>query len=140
MPPLTNSSSTSASAPSRLQYAAERARLMFGSCRSGEANDPATYVAAVTAVLAEFEEAVIFRVTDPVRGLPRKIGWLPQIKEVAEECEHMARVVKGERIIAERKKDGFRWIEDKGGGRLGFYNDRGEKYGEPRRIERRGKG
>ncbi len=107
---------------------------MFGSYRSGEANDPVTYVAAITAVLAEFEEAVIFRVTDPVHGLPRKIGWLPQIKEVAEECEHMARVVKGERIIAECEKAGFRWIDDELSGRHGYYNDRGDKYVEPRRI------
>lgn len=107
---------------------------MFGSYRSGEANDPATYVVAITRVLAEFEEAVIFRVTDPVGGLPRKIGWLPQIKEVAEECERVAMVLKGERLIAEREKAGFRWIDDKLSGRRGFYNDRGDKHGEPRRI------
>lgn len=124
----------------RLEYAAERARLLMGAYRKGEAQDPDTYVTAIGAVLADFDEEVIRRVTDPVRGLPRKIGWLPQIKEVAEECERIARVVKGERLIAERETAGFRWIDDRANSRLGFYNDRGDKYGEPLCIERRVKG
>jgi hypothetical protein len=33
-------------------YAAERARLLLGCYRTGDANDPETYVAAITAILS----------------------------------------------------------------------------------------
>lgn len=68
-------------------YAAERAKLLLGCYRTGEANDPATYVAAVTVVLARYPEDVITTVTHPATGLPKKINWLPTIKEVSDACE-----------------------------------------------------
>src|SRR4051812_40675540 len=40
-------------------YAAERAKLLLGCYRTGEANDPQTYVAAITAVLSRFPEEVM---------------------------------------------------------------------------------
>lgn len=68
-------------------YAAERARLLLGCYRTGEANDPETYVAAITAVLSRYPEQVITSVTHPVSGLPSSIKWLPSVTEVREECE-----------------------------------------------------
>lgn len=68
-------------------YAAERAKLLLGCYRTGEANDPVTYVAAITAVLARYPEHVITTVTHPATGLPKKSSWLPTIKEVFDACE-----------------------------------------------------
>lgn len=62
---------------------------MFGCYRKGEANDPDTYVAAITAVLAEYDVETIKHVTDPRTGLPRKTNWLPTIPELDHACcEH----------------------------------------------------
>lgn len=69
------------------QYAAERARLMFGCYRRGDANDPDTYVAAITAMLSSYPEDVIKDVTHPVSGLPGRITYLPSVAEVRQECE-----------------------------------------------------
>lgn len=69
------------------RYAAERARLLLGCYRTGEANDPETYVAAVTATLAHFPEDVVTKVTHPIFGLPKEKSWLPTVKEVHEACE-----------------------------------------------------
>lgn len=68
-------------------YAAERARLLLGCYRTGDANDPETYVAAITAILARYPEQVITEVTHPATGLPKKKGWLPTVKEVSDACE-----------------------------------------------------
>jgi hypothetical protein len=87
--PLTTSSS--ALPPSTIRedltaYAAIRAKLLLGCYRTGEANDPETYVAAITAVLAKYPREVITSVTHPVTGLPSKKGWLPTVKEVNDAC------------------------------------------------------
>ncbi len=67
-----------------------RAKILLGCYRTGDANDPETYVAAVTAVLAHYQEEVITEVTHPVTGLPSKKGWLPTVKEVSEACAAVA--------------------------------------------------
>jgi hypothetical protein len=68
-------------------YAAERAKLLFGCYRTGDANDPETYVAAITAILARFPEEIITQVTHPDTGLPSNgKGWLPTVKEVKDAC------------------------------------------------------
>lgn len=68
-------------------YAAERASLLLGCYRTGEANDPETYVTAIMAVLARYPEQVITDVTHPATGLPKKKSWLPTVKEVFDACE-----------------------------------------------------
>lgn len=60
---------------------------MFGCYRKGDANDPETYVAAITATLSHYPEDVIRDVTHPVGGLPSKIFHLPSVAEVHKECE-----------------------------------------------------
>lgn len=72
-------------------YAAQRAKLLLGCYRTGDANDPVTYVAAITAVLARYPEHVITSVTHPATGLPKMISWLPTIKEVSDACEETVR-------------------------------------------------
>jgi hypothetical protein len=71
-------------------YAASRAKLLLGCYRTGDANDPETYVAAITAVLARYSEGIITSVTHPVTGLPSKKDWLPTVKEVHDACEEAA--------------------------------------------------
>src|SRR4051794_15027351 len=68
-------------------YAAARAKLLLGCYRTGEANDPDTYVAAITAILARYPQEVITSVTHPASGLPSKKSWLPTVKEVTDACD-----------------------------------------------------
>lgn len=60
---------------------------MLGCFRRDDALDPETFSAAVAATLAEFPESVVRHVTNPVRGLPGKLKWLPSVAEVREACE-----------------------------------------------------
>ena len=71
------------------QYATDRARLLLGCYRTGDANDPETYVAAIAATLARYSEEIITAVTHPVTGLPSKKSWLPTVKEVHDACEEI---------------------------------------------------
>lgn len=78
-----------------LTFAGDRARLMFGCYRRGDANDPDTYVAAVTAVLTHYSAEIVKAVTDPYSGLPSRksdSGWtgMPDVADVKEACEHEA--------------------------------------------------
>lgn len=90
-------------------YAAERARLLLGCYRTGDANDPETYVAAIAAMLARFPEEVITQVTHPVNGLPSKKSWLPTVKEVHDACaeiaEPIARRERNAKIAADLKAE-----------------------------------
>ena len=62
---------------------------MFGCYRKGDANDPETYVAAITATLARYPEDVIISVTHPATGLPSQKSFLPTVKEVFDACEEL---------------------------------------------------
>src|SRR4051812_4873530 len=71
----------------RSSYAAQRARLLLGCYRKGDASDPETYVAAIAATLASYPDDVITEVTHPVKGLPSRLSWLPTVSEVHMACE-----------------------------------------------------
>ena len=60
---------------------------MLGCYRKGDANDPDTYVAAITATLARYPEDVIRDVTHPATGLPIQKDFLPTVREVHLACE-----------------------------------------------------
>ena len=92
------------------QEAAERARLLFGCYRRGDANDPETYTAAVAANLALYAPEVVWRVTDPVDGIATRVGFLPTLQELREECE---RVRGGFEAVAKLKAMGYRRINGK---------------------------
>jgi hypothetical protein len=96
----------------RASFAAERAKLLFGLYRKGDASDAETYVAGITAVLAEYEPEVIRRVTDPREGIARKSKWMPSVAELSEECEAKKKLVEAEAAIAARgwSWDGERWV------------------------------
>ena len=98
-PPLTGSSKelTSSTYPSQASagYAAERARLLFGQYRRGDANDPDVYVAAITAVLACYSEAIIQEVTDPRTGISataKFAAFMPNPGEVKLHCDELAKL------------------------------------------------
>lgn len=63
-----------------------RAKILLGCYRTGDANDPETYVAAIAATLARYPEDVMTSVTHPATGLPSKKSWLPTVKEVVDAC------------------------------------------------------
>lgn len=67
---------------------------MFGCFRKGDANDPETYVAAITATLARYPENIIIAVTHPATGLPITSDFLPSVKEVYEACESHMRPIR----------------------------------------------
>ncbi len=92
--------------PEILTLASERAAVMFGCYRKGDANDPDTYTAAVTLILAEYDPEVIRRVTDPRTGLPRKMKWMPNPAEVAEACDEAKKQIINEKKLASL---GWRW-------------------------------
>jgi hypothetical protein len=91
----------SKSGEEKLRYATQRTIMLLGCYRQGEAADPKVYVRAVAAVLAHYDEAVITAVTDPVRGLPGSVKWLPNVAEVRAACEAQ---LKPERDYEERKR------------------------------------
>jgi hypothetical protein len=75
---------------------------MFGCFRKGDANDPDTYVAAITATLARFPEQVITEVTHPATGLPTRKSWLPSVKEVFDACNDAWEPIKQAQLRTER--------------------------------------
>lgn len=89
-----------------MEFAAERARLLFGCYRKGEANDPKTYVTAVAAVLSDYPAETIRFVTDPRTGMPARSEWMPTVGEVKRACEEHYGPIKRaiEREAAERKQ------------------------------------
>lgn len=66
--------------------AAQRAAILFGCYRRGDANDPDTYCAAVAATLSRFSASVVEYVTDPRTGIPGSCEWLPSVAEVKAAC------------------------------------------------------
>lgn len=92
-----------------LGYATQRARLLLGCYRTGDANDPDTYVAAIAAVLSRYSEDVITTVTHPATGLPSLKTWLPSVKEVRDACEEEAdrifKRVQDEQLIRRQFED-----------------------------------
>jgi hypothetical protein len=93
-------------------YSSERARLLFGQFRKGDANDPETYVASIAAMLAEYPADVVKLATDPRSGLAATQDFLPTVKEIREFCdgvvEHRAEQARRDaelvRQLAERER------------------------------------
>lgn len=84
--------------------AAKHAKLLLGCYRTGEANDPEVYVAAVTRVFVNYPADVLARVVDPVTGLASRIMWLPTVSEVVAACEEIHGLQRRIAEAAERDK------------------------------------
>jgi hypothetical protein len=61
--------------------------VLLGSYRKGDAADPEVYARSVVAVLMQYPESVVTRVTDPRGGLPGTSTFLPSVAEVRAACE-----------------------------------------------------
>lgn len=111
-------------------YAAQRAKLLLGCYRTGDANDPETYVAAITAVLARFPEIVITSVTHPVTGLPSTKSWLPTVKEVLDACAEAVRPIAENEARLKRIKQQLEMRERQAAGIKPTRDQLQEKYGD----------
>lgn len=77
----------------RENYATERAALLFGCYRRGDANDPDTYVAAIAAVLSLYDLDIIREATDPRTGVQTSekfAAFMPNSGELKAYCEAIA--------------------------------------------------
>lgn len=61
--------------------------MLFGCYRRDEAHDPETYTAAIAAVLAEYSQFVVDRVTDPRTGIATTCKFLPTVAELTDACK-----------------------------------------------------
>lgn len=67
--------------------------MLFGCYRRGDANDPETYVAAISAVLARYETDLVREVTDPNSGIQtteKYMTFMPNAGELKVYCEAIA--------------------------------------------------
>ena len=71
----------------------ERARILFGCYRRGDANDPEQYVASVAAVLTLYDPDLIREVTDPRTGISTKdkyCDYMPNSGQIKVYCDYIA--------------------------------------------------
>jgi hypothetical protein len=90
-------------------------KRLLGCYPAGKPADPQVYVAAVTAVLANYPNEIVRRVTDPVSGLPSRCKFLPTIAELTEACGELMRPYRQELEDAKRlaKQDAERADREK---------------------------
>lgn len=77
----------------RLSYATQRAEVLFGCYRRGDANDPDRYVTAIAAVLTLYDFELMREVTDPRTGIQTTeafMTFMPQSGELKRYCDDVA--------------------------------------------------
>lgn len=92
-PTISSTPSEASTNPLRAIYSGQRARLMLGCYRKGDANDPDTYVAAIAAVLATFDPEIVREATDPRTGIQstdKFTAFMPNAGEVRTFCVDLA--------------------------------------------------
>jgi len=78
------------------------AKLILGSYRVDQANDPEIYITAIAHLLSRYPPDIGARLTDPKDGVAGKYKFLPSVSEVREEAE---RLVTAERDHAHRQTE-----------------------------------
>ena len=73
----------------KLSLAVQRADLLFRCYPKSEADDPETYAAAASALLAKYPDDVILQATDPADGIAAHCKWRPHLAEIREFCEQI---------------------------------------------------
>lgn len=78
----------------------ERATLLSNSFRRGDlVGDPDTYLAAIAAVLSDFDPDIVGYITDPRTGMASEQDIMPTIYEVRQACnrrvERLAKIAEG---------------------------------------------
>ena len=74
----------------QLDYAMERAKVLFGCYRRGDANDPDQYVASIAAVLTLYEPDLVRQATDPRSGIStdeRFCNYMPNSGQLKVYCD-----------------------------------------------------
>ncbi len=107
-----------------------RAKILLGCYRTGDANDPETYVAAITAILARYPEGVMTSVTHPATGLPSKKGWLPTVKEVVDACDDAMEPIVQNELRLKRIKEQLETREREDRGEKPTMEQLKTKYGD----------
>lgn len=82
--------SARSTSPHQAAYATERARLLFACYRRADAADPDGYLAAITAVLLQYDSDLIREVTDPRFGIStteKHASFMPTSGELKRYCE-----------------------------------------------------
>jgi hypothetical protein len=72
----------------------------MGYYRKADAEDPGMYVSGAATVLSAYPEDVVREVTDPLRGLPATVQWLPSLAEIKAACDALMKP----RYEAERRR------------------------------------
>ena len=106
-----------------------RAKILLGCYRTGDANDPETYVAAIAAILARYPEDVMTSVTHPATGLPSKKSWLPTVKEVVDACNETIEFAVQHEARLKRIKEQMEMREREDRGEKPTLEQLKEKYG-----------
>ena len=83
----------------RTALASWHARLILGSYRADQANDPEIYVTAIAHLLLQYPAEIGALLTDPKDGIAGNYKWLPTVSEVKEEAD---------RIMKKRRADWYR--------------------------------
>ena len=95
--------------PSRCspEVVSDCARMLVGSYRRNDAEDPGLFIRAAATVLSGYPEDVVRKVTHPAFGIPSKLKFLPSIAEIRDACEEEMKPVYAARrreIEAERNR------------------------------------
>jgi len=80
--------------------------MLFGCYRRGDANDPETYVRAVSAVLSTYDADLIREVTDPRTGImttEKHMTFMPNAGELKVYCDGQAARKERLKLLGERK-------------------------------------
>jgi hypothetical protein len=107
-----------------------RAKILLGCFRTGEANDPDTYVAAIAAILSRYPQEVMTSVTHPATGLPSKKSWLPTVKEVVDACNEAHEPTLQNELRLKRIKEQIEMREREERGERPSLAQLKEKYGQ----------
>jgi hypothetical protein len=111
-----------------LTEAKKGAARLLGCYRTGDANDPETYIAGVVAVLSRYDIPIIREITEPATGIASRLKWLPSVSEVRAECDILA---DRETRRAEREKQ----IQEQFAARLQITDQRPRKTYEQLQAE-----
>lgn len=87
-----------------MKLAIYHAKLILGSYRADDANDPEIYVTAIAHLLSRYPSDIGAALTDPKDGIAGKCKWLPAVSEVREEADRIIEAQKG----AEKRQQDLR--------------------------------
>jgi hypothetical protein len=103
-------------------------KVLFSSYRPDQYADPESFCVQVGMIFEDFAADVLARATHPRTGIQSTLTFPPSIHELIEFLKTTEKVLEGEAIIAERKAQGFEWIDEPAENMVGFYNAEGIEW------------